>query len=272
MAARRSTERGFARISNAYTRVTRARASRQAREIAAWLRPHSAGRVLDAACGPAGLAQALAPEAVCVCALDLCPQMLHQARELDGADPRLLLTVGDVGRLPFPSCSFHLVTCSYAFANFRNPLAVLREYARVIRPGGRIAIIEVVAPENRGQRLRLNRLESQRGAFHTRVRSRSEFLKLFTQAGLGIIEVRERRRRCRFRDWLRLSPAALDSPQRARQLRGMLIDSIDGDKAGLDPHRAGGDIIFYHRTVWFLLRRMFRQESAGASPGVADGR
>jgi hypothetical protein len=33
----------------------------------------------------------------------------------------------------------------------------------------------------------------------------------------------------------------------------MLIDSIEGDKAGLHPRRAQGDIVFYHTTAWFLL-------------------
>jgi len=254
-ALRRSLQREFTRLSGNYTRLALARTRREAHEIAAWIQPQSHERVLDAAAGPGRLGPVLAPRVAHVFALDLCSRMLQKARELkEPPGPRLSLTVGDVASLPYRSHSFDLLTCSYAFANFQDPLAVLHEYARVIRGDGRIVVIDLIAPEDRAQRRCLNRLEGGRGNLYTRVLSRSEFMELFAHSGLRITAACSRLRRCRFRDWLRLSPAALRDPVHARRLRRMLVDSIEGDKAGLRPRLAGGEIIFYHRTAWFMLR------------------
>ena len=76
--------------------------------------------------------------------------------------------------LPYRGRTFHLATCSYAFANFPDPLKVLRELARVIRRDGRIAIIDLVAPEESARRDLLCRLETLRGRLPARIRSRSE--------------------------------------------------------------------------------------------------
>jgi SAM-dependent methyltransferase len=155
--------------------------------------------------------------------------------------------------MPFRSASFDLLTCTYAFANLRDSLSVLREFARVTRAGGRIALIDVIAPENPERREELNRLESQRGHLYTRLLPRWEFLALFAQSELRIVNTRSRRRLCHFREWVRLSPAAAHHPKQALRLRNLLIDTIEGDKARVHARRSRDDIVFYHTTAWFLL-------------------
>ena len=251
---RRKVQQEFTGLSRTYARLALQRAQREARQFVAWIEPQSHESALDAACGPSNLGRALTPHVERVCGLDVSPEMLERARGSDAHSNRpLLLAAGDVERLPYRSGSFHLLTCTYAFANFRAPLAVLREFARVTRRGGRIALIDVIAPEDAARRERLNCLESARGHLYTRLLTRSEFLGMFAQSGLQVVTARSRRRLCHFREWIRLSPAAVHHPVHARRLRRMLIDSIEGDKAGLHPRRAQGDIIFYHTTAWFLL-------------------
>jgi ubiquinone/menaquinone biosynthesis C-methylase UbiE len=254
-AARRSVSQEFELLSSAYTRLALARAQREIRQIVAWAEPQPEERVLDAACGPARLGHAFAPHVAQVNALDLCPQMLKKARELTASShPPLLLTVGDLERLPYRSRSFHLLACAHVFANLQRPLRVMREFARVIRRDGRIVVIEVVAPENPAQRGWLNRLEAGRGHVYTRVRSHSQFANLFTRAGLRVVATRSRLHLCRFHEWVRLSPAAIDHPEHAHRLRRTLLESVDGDKAGLHPHPVRGEIVFYHRVMWSMLR------------------
>ncbi|PYV06276.1 MAG: hypothetical protein DMG26_03570 [Acidobacteria bacterium] len=233
---RRAIEREFDCISSAYSRLSAQKSEREVREVAAWIAPRRDEWVLDAACGPARLARALAPRC-----------QLHSAGSV-------LFAVGDVERLPYRSRSFHLATCAYAFANFPDPLKVLQELARVTRRDGRIAIVDLVAPEDPAQRGFLCRLETLRGHLPARILSRSEFDALFRRAGLLLESCRFARRRRRFRDWLRLSPAAIRDPRRAHRLRRMLLDSLDGHRGGLAPRRLDGDIVFHHTTGWFMLR------------------
>ena len=65
---RRATQREFDCISRAYSRLSVERAEREVREVVAWIAPRRDEWVLDAACGPARLAQALAPRLERVCA------------------------------------------------------------------------------------------------------------------------------------------------------------------------------------------------------------
>lgn len=252
---RHRIQRGFARLSRLHPHPDAAQAKREVRELVAWIRPRRDQRVLDAGCGPGTLARAMAPLASEVHGLDLCQDMIQVGRGLQPSPaPPLNLSVGDVESLPYRSRSFQLLTCSYSFANFPDPLGVLREFVRVTRRGGQIAIIDVIAPEDPARCAYLNRLESLRSHFYTRILKHSKFLALFRRARLGLISSRVQRRRRAFRDWLRFSPAAAN-PQRARLLRRILLNSIEGDKAGLRPRRSGNDIFFYPTTAWFMLRR-----------------
>jgi SAM-dependent methyltransferase len=170
-----------------------------------------------------------------------------------GAQP--LLTVGDVEQLPYASKSFQLVVCSYAFANFSDPLKVLREFIRVLDDKGRIAILEVVAPEDSAIRSRLNLIEGLRGDCYTRILDRSQFTELFRVAGLRLESSQFHRRYQNWREWLRLSPAAAD-PKRAHLLRETLIQSSEQGGDGLIKRREDGEIMLRHETAWFLLRRL----------------
>jgi demethylmenaquinone methyltransferase/2-methoxy-6-polyprenyl-1,4-benzoquinol methylase len=56
------------------------------------------------------------------------------------------LVQADCGRLPFPDGTFDGLVCGYALRNFTDLAAALNETARVLRPGGRLAVLEVDAP------------------------------------------------------------------------------------------------------------------------------
>lgn len=252
---RRAVQREFARISKHYSRAAARRgAGREARAIVQWLCPRPDERVLDAACGPARLARAFASHVKVVHGLDLCPHMVEAGRRLvrpNGAP--ILLAVGDLECLPYFHRGFDLIVSAYVFANLPHPLRVLREFRRVLGPGGRIAMVDVVAPENRAQRLLLNRLESMRGQIPTRLRSASQFQRLFEQAGLRIESTRFHRRRARFRDWLKLSPGAA-RPERARVVRRMILEWLENGDAEFAVRRVAGEVFLYHKTAWFLVR------------------
>jgi demethylmenaquinone methyltransferase/2-methoxy-6-polyprenyl-1,4-benzoquinol methylase len=99
-------------------------------------------RVLDLACGTGDLCSALAPAGYAPVGVDLSLGMLraaHTSAPLLQADALLL---------PVADGSVDGVTCGFALRNFVALGPFLAELRRVVRPGGRIALLEVAQPEN----------------------------------------------------------------------------------------------------------------------------
>jgi demethylmenaquinone methyltransferase/2-methoxy-6-polyprenyl-1,4-benzoquinol methylase len=100
-------------------------------------------RVLDACCGTGDLALAARTEGGQVTGLDFSPRMLERARrkssEVDWVH-------GDLLELPFEDRSFDAATVGFGVRNVENLGDALRELRRVLRPRGRLAILEIVRP------------------------------------------------------------------------------------------------------------------------------
>ena len=112
------------------------------------LSPAPGARVLDVATGT-GLvaAELLARWEVSIVAVDQSPEMLAGARRRFAASPREVeLIQAQAEELPFPAASFDAVTFTYLLRYVDDPGATMRELARVLRPGGRIASLEFGVP------------------------------------------------------------------------------------------------------------------------------
>jgi demethylmenaquinone methyltransferase/2-methoxy-6-polyprenyl-1,4-benzoquinol methylase len=103
---------------------------------------------LDVACGTGDLSLALAAAGVArVVGLDFCRPMLEIARSKAGANGRSLAFVeGDALRLPFDDGTFDIVTIAFGLRNLSAVEEGLREMRRVLRPGGRAAVLEFSTP------------------------------------------------------------------------------------------------------------------------------
>ncbi len=115
------------------------------------LRPSAGERVLDVATGTGLVAQALVRSSGCsVVALDQSDAMLEQARRRVSANPRLRERVsivhGEAEHLPFSDGEFDALTFTYLLRYVDDPAATIRELARVLKPGGRIASLEFGVP------------------------------------------------------------------------------------------------------------------------------
>ena len=111
-----------------------------------------AGRILDVATGTGDLAleaRQQHPDAQVV-GLDFTPEMLLLARQKaalpQNPQPSLDLTAGDALRLPFPDAVFDGVVSGFALRNVTDIPAAFAEMARVTRPGGRVACLEIAKP------------------------------------------------------------------------------------------------------------------------------
>jgi demethylmenaquinone methyltransferase/2-methoxy-6-polyprenyl-1,4-benzoquinol methylase len=100
-------------------------------------------RVLDACCGTGDLAVAAEREGGIVTGLDFSPRMLERARrKSDTVD----WMEGDLLELPFPDDSFDSATVGFGVRNVADLERALGELHRVLRPGGRLAILEITQP------------------------------------------------------------------------------------------------------------------------------
>ena len=101
-------------------------------------------RVLDAACGTGDLAIAdRAAGALTVTGLDFSERMLARARR---KAPTLEWVVGDLLELPFEAGTFDAATVGFGIRNVSDLERGLAELRRVLRPGGRLAILEITRP------------------------------------------------------------------------------------------------------------------------------
>lgn len=106
-------------------------------------------RVLDVATGTADLAIMLAREApdAEVVGVDIARAMLQLGRaKARRSGVRVALTVGDGTALAYDDDSFDAVTIAFGLRNFSNVSAGLREFRRVLRPGGRLVVLEFPPP------------------------------------------------------------------------------------------------------------------------------
>lgn len=105
-------------------------------------------RILDLCAGTGDQALALAPSGACVLATDFCLPMLAQAgpkfRRLAATAPHR--AAGDALALPCADDSFDGATVSFGLRNVADLDGALRELARVIRPGGRLVVLEFMVP------------------------------------------------------------------------------------------------------------------------------
>jgi len=145
-------------------------------------------RHLDVATGAGHTALAFAPNLAKVTASDITPEMLQQVRAL--AKERGLSNVVAVRAfaedLPFPDTSYHLVTCRLAAHHFAKPQDFVSEAARVLIPGGTLALVDNIAPDDPHLAAQYNAFEKLRDPSHFRCLTFQEWIDLIGETGLDI--------------------------------------------------------------------------------------
>jgi demethylmenaquinone methyltransferase/2-methoxy-6-polyprenyl-1,4-benzoquinol methylase len=99
--------------------------------------------VLDACCGTGDLAIAAARAGGRVIGLDFSERMLERARR---KAPALEWVSGDLMALPFEDATFDVATVGFGVRNVESLDVSLAELRRILRPGGRVAILEITQP------------------------------------------------------------------------------------------------------------------------------
>jgi SAM-dependent methyltransferase len=196
--------------------------------------------VLDVACGPGLVVAAFAKVCRRATGIDLTPAMIEKAREHAGTLGLANVDwhIGDVTTLPFPDRSFPVVVSRFAFHHFVDPLAVLREMARVATR--RVVVADMVASEDPARAAGLNRMEKLRDPSHARTLPLAELRSLFAQAGLPAPRETFYDVRAELEGLLATSfPAPGDIPV----IRKMFADSLADDGLGMKTQQKGERIL-----------------------------
>lgn len=101
-------------------------------------------RMLDLACGTGELLRRIAKDVpgVALRGVDLAPKMVERARHKLADVPNARIERADAHELPFAGDTFDVVACANTFHYFTHPVAVLGEVRRVLRPGGRLVLLD----------------------------------------------------------------------------------------------------------------------------------
>ena len=184
-----ATRERFGRTADRLAALQDARAAALEARVVHFAEPTGAERALDSGSGAGALAFALAPHVREVVAVDLVPELLEQARRRAERFPNVTLVEADATKLPFERGAFDLAASLRTLHHIARPELAVAELARVTRPGGRLLVIDQIAPVDPLAALELNAFERARDPSHARALADIDLRHLFEANGLVLKRV-----------------------------------------------------------------------------------
>ena len=161
------------------------------------------GSVLDLGCGGGHVAYAAAAAGGTVVAYDLSPRMLAEVtREAAARGLAVSTQAGPAEQLPFADASFDYVLSRFSAHHWTDLESGLREAARVLRPDGVAAFVDIVSPGVPVLDTYLQSVEVLRDVSHVRDRGLDEWTRLLPAAGFCGMAVSTWRLRIDFVPWI----------------------------------------------------------------------
>jgi ubiquinone/menaquinone biosynthesis C-methylase UbiE len=216
-------------------------------EVVDLVEPRPDDVVLDVATGTGNTALALAPRVAWVIGLDLAPGMLEQAAGVAGERGVRNVTwvIGDAAELPFVDESFDAYAVRAAPHHFPDVPQALREAWRVLRPGGRLALVDCSPPVE--ARDFVHEIEVARDPTHVRSHTVDEWSELLGDTGFEVTSARRRELEWRFGNWMKTMDV---DPARAEELERRIESAPAEVREHLLPERREGEL--WHR-YWHAL-------------------
>lgn len=224
----------FTRTAEAFADFVLRERNFEAEHLLKLIAPRGDERAIDVACGPGTLSRIFAPHVRSIIGFDVTPAMLARARkEAASLGLKNFSAVrGNALRMPFADGSFDLGVTSYSIHHIPDGAAATREIARILKPGGKFGLLDMVVSENPGAGKACNDIEIARDASHTRALPVSEFEKLLAACGLRILkrDIEEHPRL--FDTWMRTAGWKRGDAE-YETTRKLLEASIPRDSSGL---------------------------------------
>ncbi len=223
--------------------------------------PQTDWSMLDVATAAGHTAFAFAPHVAQVTATDLTPEMLTVAAGLaqEKEITNVRFELADAEDLPYDNDTFDLVTCRIAPHHFPDIQQFIYEAARVLKPGGLLAVVDNIVPGThlRGKKARLlnaagayvNAFEKLRDPSHGRCWSASEWMHGFQQAGFAVQHQELLAKEMEFGSWVARMQV---SPEDTVRLRAMLTQAPTAVADFLTP-QISNDRITFHLTELLIV-------------------
>lgn len=194
----------FAKNAEKYvTSVSHAKGS-DLQTMVEWLQPQSDWTALDVATGGGHVAKTLSPYVQQVFSTDLTREMLATARNhLAPSCDNIAYVVADAEELPFLDSVFDLVTCRIAAHHFPHPDRFVKEVSRVLKPGGKLVLIDNVAPQDPVLDQFVNTMEKLRDHSHGRCYTLAEWKGWFADNRLAVVKEESSKKTYDFPVWVR---------------------------------------------------------------------
>ena len=206
----------FARTAPRAAALQDARAAELAEQVQSFVLPAGDERALDVGCGAGALALALAPLVREVVGVDRVPELLEFARQRAPGNAQFV--EGDATSLPFEDASFDLAGTLRTLHHVRRPELVVAELARVARPGGRVLVIDQLAPIDPLDAYPIDRFERARDTSHARLLPDVDLRGLFDANGLALLRSRQEEEGRELGAYLDLAGCEGDARERALAL------------------------------------------------------
>ncbi len=213
------------------------------------LQPHF--EVLDVAAGTGHLSRAIAPYVKRVVALDLTPEMIAQGSRQAEQDSitNIAFEEGAAEDLPYPDGSFDMVVSRFAIHHFEDPSIQIGEMVRVCRPGGSVAAIDLVSPDDKRLAATHNRLERMRDPSHMRALSARELRTVMRKGGLDTAASLSREVEVNLNRWLDLTSVGTDG---RRRIIEAFTQELNGSGAtGMRPFMRDSELFFVQ--TWVIV-------------------
>ncbi len=178
----------FGAVAAAYTTSVGHANPDALQQVVELAQPKATDRAIDIATGAGHTALAVAPHVAEMIAYDLTPQMLEETARNAAERGLTNLTTqqGAAEDLPYPDDSFDIVTVRVAPHHFADIKKSIQEMARIVKPGGRVVVVDTTVPEDPTLDREINYIEKQRDPSHVRNYSPNQWRAMLEEAGLKI--------------------------------------------------------------------------------------
>jgi ubiquinone/menaquinone biosynthesis C-methylase UbiE len=252
----------FTETADAFARTVRRTRVEEGEELAervtAGLADANKLLAIDLACGPGTYTRPLAVRVRHAIGADLTPAMVEKARAEAARDgiANIEFVCADIYALPFGNGAAGIVSCGYAFHHMTDPPRALAEMARVLQPGGRVAITDIIVPEGCDAEFQ-NKVERVRDPSHTSTQSVASFRDLVRNLGLRVVSEHFHDHWLDFDVWMGNACKPPGDPVYV-QTRAMMEGCIAGDRSGFRPRRsekAASGLEFMHQVLLLIAEK-----------------
>jgi ubiquinone/menaquinone biosynthesis C-methylase UbiE len=214
---------------------------------------------IDVACGPGTFTRPLAARVGKAIGADLTPAMVEKARAEAARDgiANIEFVQGDIYALPFADEFAAIVACGYAFHHMTEPPRALAEMVRVLKPGGRVAVTDIIVPEGCDGDFQ-NQVERVRDPSHTSTQSVASFHKMASDLGLRQVSQHIHDNWHDFDVWMNNAGKPPGDPVYV-ETRGLLESMLENDRSGFHPRRTdkiASGLEFMHTVLLLIAEKL----------------